>query len=71
MIKEKILEQEKYLRNGLSGFLNVSGVIDRNAVQTLEAQMKFLLNARNNLDAQIELLQNQLSNVKQAGGIRK
>lgn len=68
---EMYLEQEKYLRNGLSGFLNVSGVIDRNAVQTLEAQMKFLLNARNNLDAQIELLQNQLSNVKQAGGIRK
>lgn len=62
---------EKYLEYGLTGRLSTNIIIDRNVVQNLEAQMKFLLRARGNIDSQIELLQTQLSNVKSTGGMRK
>lgn len=68
---EKYLEEKRYLEDGLTGIISTNTIIDRNVVQNLEAQMKFLLRARENIDSQIELLQIQLSNVKSTGGIRK
>ena len=46
-------------------------MIDSETIRNLQEQMQFLLRARDNLDAQIALVQNQLSNVKNAGGIRR
>lgn len=40
-------------------------------IMDLEEQMKFLVNTRNRLDVQIELLQNQINNVKANGGLKK
>lgn len=40
-------------------------------IRDLEEQMNFLVKARNRLDIQIELLQNQINNVKNNGGIKK
>jgi hypothetical protein len=68
---EKYLEEKRYLEDGLTGRLSTNIIIDRNVIQNLEAQMKFLLRARGNIDSQIELLQTQLSNVKSTGGMRK
>ena len=68
---EKYLEKKRYLEEGLTDRLSTNIIIDRNVVQNLEAQMKFLLRARGNIDSQIELLQTQLSNVKSTGGMRK
>lgn len=67
---EKYLERKKHLEAGLLAHPS-NNVIDRTMVQSLEAQMKFLLKARSNIDTQIGLLQTQLANVKNAGGIRK
>lgn len=68
---EKYIEHKKHLDQGDIGFKNLNGAVDFGVVRELESQMKFLLNARNNLDAQIELLQSQLTNVKNAGGMRR
>lgn len=68
---EKYLENKRYLEAGLISQPSNNTIVDRTVVQSLETQMKFLLKARSNIDTQIELLQSQLANVKNAGGIRK
>lgn len=68
---ERYLGYEKQLEQYGTGYKNVNGAVDFGVIQELEKQMKFLLKARNNLDAQIEWLQSQLTNVRNAGGIRK
>lgn len=68
---EKYLENKRYLEAGLISQPSNNTIVDRTVVQSLETQMKFLLKAKSNIDTQIELLQSQLANVKNAGGIRK
>lgn len=68
---ENYMEHKKDLEQGGTGFKNVNGAVDFEVVGELKSQMNFLLNARKNLDTQIELLQSQLTSVKNAGGIRK
>lgn len=65
---KKYLESKKDIEMGL---IIQPTYVDRELVQKLEEQMKYLLRARNNLDAQIDLLQGQLTNIKNARGIRK
>ena len=63
IFKSKIYEKHLQSKN--------IDVIDSETIRNLQEQMQFLLRARDNLDAQIALVQNQLSNVKNAGGIRR
>ncbi len=65
---KKYLKSKKDIEMGL---IKQPTYVDRELVQKLEEQMKYLLRARNNLDAQIELLQSQLSNIRKSREIRK
>jgi hypothetical protein len=68
---EQYMENKKLQATGFP-FKNVSkeGLADRTTIQALESQMEFLLNEKETIDKQIEVVQNQLNNIKKAGGMR-
>lgn len=71
----KVVQNLKFKAKFFEIYLNSKelskDVVDKETIKKLESQMKSLLQRRYDLDCQLILLQKQLSNIKNDGGIRR